>query len=610
MNLSNKKKLKMKKNLLLMLPVLFAAIVVNAQVNSQVDLTSYRGAFAPAPTPMWTDTWTNFNPQQTVYGTPTVNISTDVTANTTWTANNIYLLQGAIHVTNGVTLTIEPGTVIMGDKAVSNSTLFVSRGGKLIANGTSCKPIVFTSNQAPGSRLPEDWGGVVLLGKAVHNLGTEIPIEGIATNAVLHNHGGTDNTDSSGSLRYVRIEFPGFDFATDKEINGLTMGSVGNKTVIDHIQVSFSGDDSFEWFGGAVSAKYLVAFKGLDDDFDTDNGFSGHLQHLLVYRLPSNADASQSNGIESDNNNTSSAATPKTGSRIYNLTQIGGFQPGATVNALFQRGAHLRRNTEQKVFNSIFMNNRIGLHVDGTTTLANAAAETLVFRNNIIAADFTANPAHVAFNDVATRNLFDVNAGSVFGVDSVNMGSGGINANLLTDPYSATFNYDWRPNPAVSENPATDLTSVSGLTDLAAGFSITGGNLFLPNETKDLSFDIFSLAGSSSNGQIIVRIALLTGFQVTVKNLPTLTGTPTIGVAVAGFVNDKFTFETDGANIIAKSIPGYKLSKNDFKSLAFTVKRPATGTSSGTNQTLSGSVEGGGDTSPANNAAALGLSAN
>ena len=172
-----------------------------------------------------------------------------------------------MYVEDGATLTIEPGTIIKGEKS-SKGSLIVKRGGKIIANGTVDKPIVFTSNQAKGSRAAGDWGGLVLLGKAPVNK-TPAVIEG----ENLTQFGGTDAADNSGSLKYVRIEFAGIAFETDKEINGLTFGGVGSGTTIDYVQVSHSGDDSYEWFGGTVNAKHLIAFRGLDDDFDTDNRF-------------------------------------------------------------------------------------------------------------------------------------------------------------------------------------------------------------------------------------------------------------------------------------------------------------------------------------------------
>ena len=180
-----------------------------------------------------------------------------------------YLLKGWVYIAKGAELTIEPGTIIKGDKQ-TKAALIAERGGKLIAKGTASEPIVFTSEEAAGSRKPGDWGGIILCGNARNNQ-TDMQIEG----GPRTHHGGNDDADNSGVLSYVRIEFAGYPFQKDKEINGLTFGSVGSGTQIDHVQVSYSNDDSFEWFGGTVNCKYLVAYKGWDDDFDTDNGFSG-----------------------------------------------------------------------------------------------------------------------------------------------------------------------------------------------------------------------------------------------------------------------------------------------------------------------------------------------
>ena len=155
-----------------------------------------------------------------------------------------YTLKGWVYIADGATLTIEPGTVIKGDKTTMAS-LIAERGGKLIAKGTSTEPIVFTSAQQAGSRRPGDWGGVILCGKAPNNQ-NEMQIEG----GPRTKHGGTDPSDNSGVLSYVRIEFAGYPFKADQEINGLTLGSIGSGTQIDHIQVSYSNDDSYEWFGG------------------------------------------------------------------------------------------------------------------------------------------------------------------------------------------------------------------------------------------------------------------------------------------------------------------------------------------------------------------------
>ena len=177
----------------------------------------------------------------------------EISSDMTLTYPNTYNLRGFVYVTEGATLTIEPGVVIKGEKE-SKATLIVERGGKLIAEGTKERPIVFTSAQAPGSRKPGDWGGIILLGKAKNNKG-EQTIEG----GVRSKHGGNDDADNSGVLKYVRCEFAGIEYSVDNEINAITFGSVGSGTTVDYVQVSYSGDDSYEWFGGDVNCKHLVA---------------------------------------------------------------------------------------------------------------------------------------------------------------------------------------------------------------------------------------------------------------------------------------------------------------------------------------------------------------
>ena len=219
-----------------------------------------------------------------------------ITSNTTWTNDKIYRLDGFVYVDSTVTLTIQPGTVIRGVKATKGS-LIVTRGGKLIADGTKQLPIVFTSDEAAGTRTYGDWGGVILLGAApINSAGGQAVIEGGVNNANGDGqYGGTNATDNSGTLRYVRIEYAGIPFSANNEINGLTMGSVGSGTSIDYVQVSYSGDDSYEWFGGKVNCKHLIAFRGWDDEFDTDFGYTGMIQFAVSLRDPAIADVSGSN---------------------------------------------------------------------------------------------------------------------------------------------------------------------------------------------------------------------------------------------------------------------------------------------------------------------------
>lgn len=320
-------------------------------------------------------------------------ITSDITTNTSWTKDKKYLLKGNIFVNNGATLTIEAGTVVYGDK-VSKGALIIERGSKIIANGTATAPIVFTSNAPAGFRNYGDWGGVVLLGKAQNNQNANQNIEGITASS-KGQYGGTTDDDNSGSMKYVRIEFAGIALSTDNELNGLTFGSVGSGTTIEHIQVSYSGDDSYEWFGGTVSPKYLIAYRGWDDDLDTDFGFTGKVQYAFVARDPNIADKSGSNGFESDNDGNGSTNTPQTQAVFANITVLGPFTfanlsggnlSNSAVSANFQNGAHIRRNSGLKIYNSVIVGygNAANWLVRFTDSKGGAAANAEV-KNNYFA---------------------------------------------------------------------------------------------------------------------------------------------------------------------------------------------------------------------------------
>lgn len=319
-----------------------------------------------------------------------------ISANRTLTAGNTYKLRGLVYVTNGAILTIEPGTKIVGETG-KNGGLIITRSCKIIADATPDKPIVFTSEAA--SPVRGDWAGLVLLGNAptnssfngVQGLGE---IEGGINNSDGLGLYGTPSTqaqnpaDNSGILRYVRIEYAGFAFLPDKEINGLTFGGVGNNTVIDNVQVSYANDDSFEWFGGTVNCKHLISFRTLDDDFDTDNGFSGKVQFGISLRDSSVADISKSEAFESDNDANGSALLPQTLAVFSNMTVMG---PKATLenkgNNLFVWGAQIRRNSSMSLFNSIIMGYPNGLYIDATKGVPtdNNIPGSLMVQNTIIA---------------------------------------------------------------------------------------------------------------------------------------------------------------------------------------------------------------------------------
>lgn len=307
----------------------------------------------------------------------------DVPANTVWTADKIYRLNGFVRVQDGIVLTIEPGTVVIGSRA-SKGTLIVQRGGKLIADGTAEKPIVFTSEREPGSREPGDWGGIVLCGRAPNNQGTDVELEGGYGGI----HGGNIPDDNSGILRYVRIEFAGTPIQPNQEVNSLTMGSVGSGTIIENVQCSFGLDDSFEWFGGTVNARHIIAYRGLDDDFDVDFGHSGKVQFALSVRGGTLADQSGSNGFEVDNDGAGSSLTPFTQSVFANVTLIGPKKSKETaIQVQFQHAAQLRRNSMISIYNSFMTGYPNGLFIDDSKpgSSQHALDGDLQIRNLILA---------------------------------------------------------------------------------------------------------------------------------------------------------------------------------------------------------------------------------
>ncbi|MGG7469191.1 hypothetical protein [Chryseobacterium arthrosphaerae] len=324
-------------------------------------------------------------------------LSGKITSNLTLKANKIYKLRGLVYVTNGATLTIEPGTKIVGE-ADKNGALIITRGSKIMAEGTAANPIIFTSEKPSPKR--GDWAGVVILGNAPTNAsfggqnGVGEIEGGINNSEGLGLYGGNNAADNSGVLKYVRIEYAGYAFLPDKEVNGLTFGGVGNGTTVDYVEVAYANDDSFEWFGGTVNCSHLISYKGLDDDFDTDNGYSGNVQFGIAVRDPQVADVSGSNAFESDNDANGSSLTPQTSATFSNMTIIGPINsaaPGA-INSLFQNALQIRRNSSISVFNSVFTGFPVGLFIDatkGTPTDNNIVGNKLFFENNILAGNTT-----------------------------------------------------------------------------------------------------------------------------------------------------------------------------------------------------------------------------
>lgn len=390
-------------------------------------------------------------------------------------ANFVYTIRGIAYVTNGAKLTIQPGTIIHGETS-SKGALVITRGSKIIADGTKDKPIVFTSDANTPKR--GDWGGLVICGNAPTNSsfngaqGVGQVEGGVNNGEGLGLYGGTSAADNSGILRYVRIEYAGFAYLPDNELNGLTLAGVGSGTIVDYVEIFKANDDAIECFGGTVNLRHTIFISTLDDDFDTDNGYSGTVQFGIVLRDSSIADISKSEGWESDNDANGTTLLPQTAAVYSNITSIG---PKATLtttgNSLYLCGAQIRRNSTISIFNSVIMGWPTGLLIDaskGTPTDNNIKAGTLFVQNTIIAGcpkptDYSVSSAPTGWTAADVNTWFTTAA---YG--------NGILATNDEVKLTAAFNY---ANPDFTPLAGSPLLSGASFThakiSAAAGFTPT-----------------------------------------------------------------------------------------------------------------------------------------
>jgi hypothetical protein len=310
------------------------------------------------------------NPGTITLGVKAATLTGNITANRTLTADSLYTLSGYVKVQAGATLTIQAGTKIIGDTLVLGSSLWILRGAKIDAQGTAASPIVFTSARSQGNRKPGDWGGIIIIGNGITNrTGSTILTEGAAAGVAENYAGGTDNTDNSGTLRYVRIEFAGYDISNGagQELNSLSMYVVGSGTTIEYIQTMAGLDDSYEWWGGAVDGRYLVSYESGDDHFDWTEGYQGQNQYLIALQTqrlvpaPSTGTFSgDPRGFEGDGcdpgvsgctSNATGASTPYSMPVFANFTMIGTGNIAGIPND--GNGAVLRRGTGGTIFNGV-----------------------------------------------------------------------------------------------------------------------------------------------------------------------------------------------------------------------------------------------------------------
>lgn len=429
-------------------------------------------------------------------GFAAADITTDITANRTLFADTTYTLKGFIHVANGATLTIQPGTTIKGDFNTLGSCLMVLRGAKIQAVGTVDLPIVFTSSQAVGQRKPGDWGGLLLIGNAPNNRSGVVTIEGSGTdgatvtggkNYPVQYNGGTVATDNSGTLSYVRVEFAGFAPLIDQEFNAFTFAAIGSGTRVSYVEALGGLDDSFEFFGGGFDFDHAVAFETADDMYDMSEGWSGRMQFLIGYNslqlTPRTGAGSLSvdiEGIENDGCNGTGCdlgflSTPFTIPLVANYTLIG----CGDVNCSGTGGGYgmmLRRGTGGYYINGVLSRwPRAGISLRDADTYTRAGAVVtpdlattdLAVRNIY----FTEIPAGVFQTPSATQFAFDL-AGN-----SLTVGAGTTASLFTTLPATGVAptniaSFDFTP-PAASPIATGGMAAFTGKIQTKAGTVVT-----------------------------------------------------------------------------------------------------------------------------------------
>ena len=346
-------------------------------------------------------------------GPGAADITGDITTNRTLRADTTYTLKGFIHVTNGATLTILPGTVIKGDFNTIGSALYVMRGAKIQATGTADAPIVFTSSRAAGSRQPGDWGGVVIVGNAPINRTGSIVLDGTGSDGATQTSdknyqivysGGNSPADNSGTLSYVRVEFAGYAPVGTASGSGFTFAAVGSGTHVSYLQSAASAGDGFKFLGGAPDGDHLVAYESSDDMFSMGDGFSGRLQYLIGYNAPSGLTArsgsagvsADAQGIESDGCNGAGCDNgfnqqPFTVPLVANFTLVGCVTNGC-AGANGGLGILLRRGSG-------------GLYVNGVESRFPAAALSMRDLETYVRAGSVATP-DLTKTDLALRNIY------------------------------------------------------------------------------------------------------------------------------------------------------------------------------------------------------------
>jgi hypothetical protein len=417
---------------------------------------------------------------QEAAATPGVVVSANITTNTTWTSDNVYVLRAYVRVMNGATLTIQPGTKILG---ADNSALFIMRGAQIDAQGTSAQPIVFTSARPAGSRQPGDWAGLVIIGNAQINRASPTDLEGTGagTGGTINYAGGSVNDDNSGTLRYVRVEFAGEEISAGNELNSFTFAAVGSGTTLEYLQSMSGLDDSFEWFGGTVDAKHLVSYESGDDHFDMSEGFSGRLQNLIALqtriltpRPGSGGVSSDPQGIENDGCNGASClngedSQPYTIPLVANFTLVG-TGPGVVPNATSGIGMVLRRGT-----GGYYVNGHISRWPNGAISMRNSgpalvATETRLNAGDLLLRNILTTDGAAVFETGTNRLTVDLAANALELADATTTAS---SFTAFTAAPTSAADLDWSPAAATAQLTG-GLETFTGAIATKAGTFVAG----------------------------------------------------------------------------------------------------------------------------------------
>jgi hypothetical protein len=398
-----------------------------------------------------------------------------IVASRTLFADTTYVLQGFVKIAGGSTLTIQPGTRIEGDAGTVGSSLWILRGSRIDAQGTAAAPIVFTSSKAAGQRAPGDWGGIIIVGNGIINRSGIINTEGPA--GVAENYGGgTDNADNSGIMRYVRIEFSGYDVSGggNSELNSLSMYAVGSGTTLEFVESLAGLDDHFEWWGGAVDARNLVSYEAGDDHFDTSEGYVGRVQFAIGFQSTRLAPAAGTGVVATDPQgfemdgcagsgcDLGTRSVPFTNPIFANVTMVGYPAEPQTSGG---RGIVLRRGHRGFLSNLILANwKSFAISVrDTSVTLAVRDSANIV---NTVLAGNAAN-----YEPSTTPAFTDIQFASLFAAD--NHRTAATAASVVTNLTPGSF--DWTPTGTAATGCNT--VPIPGTYNAANFF---GGTLTLP----------------------------------------------------------------------------------------------------------------------------------